>query len=121
MSGIVADVLLDTDIFIDHLRGERRITATKDIVHYSVVTRAEIFAGRGSEEEVVQVLLAPFREIGVDGAIAEHTGRLRRNFGIRMADALIAATALEHGCALVTRNVRDFQDVPGLRLRRTVR
>jgi predicted nucleic acid-binding protein len=28
-----------------------------------------------------------------------------------MADGLIAATALEHGLTLVTRNVRDFSEL----------
>jgi predicted nucleic acid-binding protein len=28
-----------------------------------------------------------------------------------MADGLIAATALEHGLSVVTRNVRDFDDL----------
>ena len=120
-SGIVGDVLVDTNIFIDHLRGAHRISASRDIVHFSVVTRAELFAGRGSEEKLVRLLLAPFREIDIDGPIAENAGRIRRNLGIGMADALIASTALENGCALVTRNVRDFEGVPALRLRRTVR
>ncbi len=31
-------------------------------------------------------------------------------------DTLIAATALRHGLALVTRNVREFSRVPGLRV-----
>jgi predicted nucleic acid-binding protein len=122
MSGIVADVLADTDVFIDRLRGARRITASNDVVHYySVVTRAELFAGKGSEEDLVQLLLAPFREISVDRLVAENAGRLRRTLGLGLADALIAASALHIGCALVTRNVRDFTNVPGLRLRRTVR
>ena len=117
----MADVLLHTDVFIDHLRGARRITVRDDIVHYSVVTRAELFAGRGTEEDDVGILLAPFREFEVDRGIAERAGRLRRMSAIRMADALIVATAIERGCALVTRNSRDFETVPGLRLRRTVR
>ncbi|GBF05166.1 ribonuclease VapC [Deinococcus aerius] len=32
------------------------------------------------------------------------------------ADLLIAATALRHGAALVTRNTRHFQKIPGLQL-----
>jgi predicted nucleic acid-binding protein len=34
--------------------------------------------------------------------------------GLQIADALIAATALEHGLPLFTRNVRHFQMIPGL-------
>ena len=34
-----------------------------------------------------------------------------------LADAIIAATALEYGVPLVTRNVDDFKHIPGLDLR----
>lgn len=78
------------------------------MIFVSVVSRAELFAGRGSDEARVSQLLAPFREISVTREIAERAGRLRREQGLQMADALIAATALEHGLGLVTRNQRDF-------------
>lgn len=83
---------------------------------YSVLTRAELFAGRGSDEARVVQLLAPFRELPVTQAIAEWAGRLRRETGLPMADAVIAATALEHGLGLVTRNTRDFGLVASLAL-----
>lgn len=57
------------------------------------------------------------RELGVDRAIAERAGRIAREFGIRLPDALIAGTALEHNLALVTRNTKHFQAIRGLRLR----
>lgn len=34
----------------------------------------------------------------------------------RALDLIIAATAIEHGLVLVTANVRDFADIPGLTL-----
>jgi predicted nucleic acid-binding protein len=36
---------------------------------------------------------------------------------LQIADALIAATALEHRLPLMTRNRRHFEQVPGLTLR----
>jgi len=116
MSGVVADLLVDTDIFIDHLRGTTAIKAVRHRLHYSVITRAELFAGNTATDLVAQ-LLAPFREVTVDRAIAERAGRVAREFGVRLPDAVIAATALENGFGLVTRNLKHFNTVRGLRVR----
>jgi predicted nucleic acid-binding protein len=110
------DLLVDTDVCIDHLRGARPLGRPTGTISYSVITRSELFAGRTNEARVDD-FLAPFREIAVDRSIAERAGRLRRGSGMRTPDALIAATAIEHGLELVTRNRRDFKDIPGLQLR----
>ena len=81
-----------------------------------MITRAELFAGN-TASKLVSVLLAPFREIPVDRAVAERAGRIRREAAIRLPDALIAATAIENKLGLATRNRRDFEQVRGLRLR----
>jgi predicted nucleic acid-binding protein len=49
--------------------------------------------------------------------VAERAGRIRRETGIRLPDALIAATAIEHKLSLFTRNRADFERVAGLRIR----
>ncbi len=116
MSGTVPDLLVDTDVFIDHLRGAIELKAGRHRLHYSVITRAELFAG-STASDLAARLLAAFRELQVDRAIAERAGRVRRETGVRLPDALIAATALERGMALATRNTRHFAAVPGLRLR----
>jgi predicted nucleic acid-binding protein len=103
-------------VLIDHLRGARAFAAPAGTVSYSVVTRAELFAGKASQEAVVEQLLAPMRELALDRSIAERAGRLRRDHGVALADALIAATALAHGLDLLTRNRRHFVRVPGLRI-----
>lgn len=114
--GDVADVLVDTDVFIDHLRGAAELRSGRNRLHYSVITRAELFAGNTATALVSQ-LLAPFREISVDRNVAERAGRVVREFGLRLPDALIAATALEKGLQLSTRNVSDFDTVRGLRIK----
>ncbi|MGH9059577.1 MAG: PIN domain-containing protein, partial [Acidimicrobiales bacterium] len=78
----------------DHLRGAAELKVGRHRVHYSVITRAELFAG-SSAPDVIALLLGPLREVAVDRGIAERAGRGRRETGIRLPDALIAATALE--------------------------
>jgi len=112
----VADLLVDTDVFVDHLRGAVEMRPGSHRLHYSVVTRAELFAG-SSASVAVSTLLAPFRELVVDRDVAERAGRIRRETQIHLGDALIAATALEHDLSLVTRNRRHFAPVRGLRIR----
>jgi toxin FitB len=112
----VADILVDTDIFIDHLRGAAELKAGRHRLYYSVITRAELFAGATGTDLATRVL-APFREVPVDRVIAERAGRIRRETGVRLPDALIAATALERNLGLATRNTKHFEAVRGLRIR----
>lgn len=112
----MADVLVDTDVFVDHLRGAAELKVGRHRLHYSVITRAELFAGSSGTDLVVQ-LLGPLREVAVDRDIAERAGRVRREAGIRLPDALIAATAIERKLELASRNTRDFERVRGLRFR----
>jgi predicted nucleic acid-binding protein len=45
----------------------------------------------------------------VDVALARRWGQLSATLGHDGADLLIAATALEHGLTVVTRNMRHFE------------
>lgn len=64
-------------------------------------------------------LLRPMQLLPVDSECAAHAAELRATLEaigppIGPHDILIAATALRHRAALVTRNVREFSRVPGL-------
>ncbi len=114
----MAELLVDTDVCIDHLSGVKRLPRT-GWLGYSVITRAELLAGATSENEAnVRRLLAGMEELPVDRRIAERAGLLRRELPrLRMPDALIAATALVRSLTLYSKNTRDFKRVPTLRLR----
>ena len=47
--------------------------------------------------------------LNVDVSTARRWGRLSGELGHRNADLLIAATALEHGLTVVTRNINHFE------------
>ncbi|HVC23904.1 MAG TPA: type II toxin-antitoxin system VapC family toxin [Candidatus Dormibacteraeota bacterium] len=116
----MAELLIDTDVCVDHLAGVRRLPAGPGRLAYSVITRAELLAGAGERDSNVRRLLAGMEEIPVDRRIADRAGLLRRQRqGLRLPDALIVATALVQGLALATKNHRDFKQVPGLRLHRS--
>jgi len=116
----MARYLLDTNVLILHLRERRDITAMLEKwirIHHlfiSVVTRTEILAGmRPHEEKRTMELLESLDNIPIDGAIADRAGRLiyqyaRKGVVLSLADALIAATALEHDLTLVTTNPKHF-------------
>ena len=111
----MARLLIDTTVFIDHLRGRELIRPRGNNLAYSVIVRAELYTG--GDERRIDIMLDRYEELPVDRAVAERAGRLRRDTKIDMADALIAATALVHGFTVITRNVADFRGVSKLRAR----
>jgi len=111
----MADLLVDTDVLIDHLRGRHRLSADVGSVAISVLSHCELFAGHDEPERLRRFLL-PMTELPIDPAIAELAGVTRLNTGIATPDALVAATALHHRLPLMTRNRRHYDRVPALRI-----
>lgn len=114
------NVLVDTSILIDVLRGERaaatvlREAREGGLLHASEVTRLEVLAGmRAKEESATRALFGAFVWHPLDERVAEVAGELGRdwlprNHGIDSADLAIAATAMELDAKLLTRNVKHF-------------
>ncbi len=69
----------------------------------------------------VQRFVQHTRLIAVSEEVSLAAYRLMESFclshGLLIPDALLAATCLEHGLTLYTRNVRHFSMILGLRLR----
>lgn len=84
----------------------------------SVVTRIEVLGFRqpAREEAKAKQLLSLFTEVPLREAIVRQTIALRKKHRIELPDAVIAATALDLGIPLVTRNSDDFGAVDGLDL-----
>ncbi len=74
---------------------------------------------REEERGKIATLLAALEIVQTNEAFPSKYGevltqRRRRGDSIATMDLLIAVAALEHGAALLTRNARDFDRVPGL-------
>ena len=79
----------------------------------SDLLRAQQLLGR-TDELLAQILIVPLDEVA-----ATLFDRLRLNSRLRKigrADLLISSIALAHRATLVTRNVRHFKQVPGLKV-----
>ena len=123
--------LLDTDTVSFALRGEGRVgqrlvAASRSDVCVSSITVAELRYGADLRRSrrlhgLIDDFLFDVRAVPFDVAAADEYGRLaaalhKRGVGIGLADALLAAHATSLAVAMVTRNVRHFNRVPGLRV-----
>lgn len=114
-------IILDTNILILHLSAKILATAPPDAEFFiSVISEAEAlrYAGLGDEDlRALDDLLSITTRVNVDQRIARRAGELGRTRPTKLPDLLIAATALELGIPLITRDLRDFKDIPGLDIR----
>ena len=114
-------LLLDTSILIDVLRlkNQRRewlaeLVRDGHTLSTTTLNIAEIYAGmRPSEETRTEALLSGLELYELTGTSARLAGQLkntwaRKGHTLTLADAIVAAIAIEHGCALLTDNQKDF-------------
>lgn len=122
-------LLLDTDVLSALRRRDRNPSVARWLesqrtadLHLSVVTIGEIERGicRARDRDTafagelaawLDRVLAWYgdRVLAVDAGTARRWGQLSEQLGHANADLLIAAAALEHGLAVVTRNTRHFE------------
>jgi tRNA(fMet)-specific endonuclease VapC len=137
----VALFLLDTDIMTLWLYANERVrkrfdaVVNPDRVAITIVTHVELFRGRfaavvsaatGAEclaaqhrLEHTQTQLAGAEVVPITEEVAEQFDALRSLKKLNKmgaGDRLQAALALAHGATLVTRNTKDFAQVPNLKL-----
>jgi predicted nucleic acid-binding protein len=101
--------------FLENLETTRRVAL-------SAVSAFELFIGslNKSDQVAIAKFLTRFEHIHISEDISETAltllERYRLSHGLLMADALIAATALSNDLEIMTRNVRDFRIIDGLKL-----
>ena len=118
--------LTDSDILIDARNGVADAVNFLAVQHpgpgvrVSVISCMEMVVGSRNARDLtaLQQFLQQVTVMPVTATISDRALALLQSWflshGLQVADALIAATALESGLVLFTRNVRHFQMIPGL-------
>lgn len=116
----VTGVVLDSDIVIAWLRGDRSVAAALEELedggvrtYCTPVTFAEVWAGvRRGEEHATDAFLRARGALSIDATVGRRAGeylqRFARSHALELGDALIAAAASVHVLSLWTRNRKHY-------------
>lgn len=120
--------LIDTDIIIDHLRGFRSLFEIEEILGTSLesmaistVTAVEIYFGikefYPQKVKPVQTLINRFLALSLNLAIAKIAGEFRACYKLGLGDCIIAATAFVFNLILITKNIKHFKTIKGIKIK----
>jgi len=120
--------LIDTDVLVWYMRGnEKARTVIRKIEKpaISIVTQMELVQGLRNKTEQVALRrfldAYDFKRYSVNEAISQRALFLmeewRLSHHMLMADALIAATAMEHGLPLLSGNAKHYRFLKALELK----
>ena len=121
--------LVDTDVIIWYMRGNPRAAHVLERLgqfSISAVTYMELIQGMRNKHEVqvLRTALAQWRcpILPIDGVISNqamfYVEQYFHKGSLRLADALIGATAIVHGIPLLTGDAKHYKVLPGLTVRR---
>ncbi len=122
--------LLDTSVIIDFLRKENKeqtllykIAKDNSNLYISLITHTEIYAGKSvwENEDAHQELETIFKGteiLEVNKEISKSAGKIRAQSGVDLIDAIIAATAEQYNLPLVTLNIKHFDQIKDLQVKK---
>jgi predicted nucleic acid-binding protein len=94
----------------------------KEVLAISLVTVQELYEGlstkNSQKEQYLLSIISPLKILPYKYETAELAGKIARDLKrpIQLADAAIAATAIENGAQLLTLNKKDFNNIQNLTL-----
>jgi predicted nucleic acid-binding protein len=125
--------LIDTDWLIDYLYGNPQAlqvfsTLAPDGLAISIITYLEIYEGINLSRDPVRAerafrqLLRDVQVLPVSRTVAKQVAQIRATLrrskapmNHRALDLIIAGTAVAYDLELLTRNTKDYNDIPNLR------
>jgi len=122
---VEVNVLLDTNVLVYHVAGDpaARMFLDETIARrsfcFSILSVIEFLGWHGhTDEEFAECkgLIELATILSVSKEVADKAIELRRSKRIKLADAVVASTALVNNLKLVTGNVRDFRGIRDLQI-----
>lgn len=116
--------LIDSNVLIDYVAERFNANQLKSLdrifdeeLNISVITKIEIlgFNSLPNEEIKMKIFLSSSTIISLTDDIVERTIHLRKTTKLKIADAIIAASALCFNFELITNNINDFKNLNGLK------
>ena len=113
----VARFVLDTNIILYFLGGRLAEPFPTGAYAISVISELELLAYPGldsSEDQRIRDFLADVPITDLTQSVKQHAVNLRKRFGLKLPDAIVAATALALEATLLTNDQRllALNDVP---------
>ena len=115
--------LLDTNVVIDFLANRLppngrgyMATVVNSVPIISVISKIELLGFNGTTDamELTEDFVNISTLLDLSPEVVDKTIELRRQYKIKLPDAIIAATALVHHLTLISRNFDDFKRIAGL-------
>ena len=85
----------------------------------SVINRIELLGFKEinkNESEAINSFIANSTIFDLEEDIIIETIKIRKNYAIKLPDAIIAATCLVNNCSLISNNIKDFDKIARLHL-----
>lgn len=117
--------LIDTNVVIDYLgrklptTGMAMMDSIIDAVpNVSVITKIEVLGFNAPDEhyKLLTNFMDDARLLDLTNNIIDISIDIRKKHKTRLPDAIIAATAIANDFVLISRNVNDFKNIPGLKV-----
>ncbi len=114
--------LIDTNVVLDFMGNkftpiERKAISQiiDDQINLSVINKIELLGFSMVEQDLIDFVNCA-NIYPIDDDIVSKTIDVRRQYKIKLPDAIIAATALLNTFTLITGNIKDFKNIKGLKI-----
>ncbi len=102
-------ILLDTNIALYYLGGRLTETLPKGEYYISIITEMELLSYPNlspTEEQQIQNFLSQLLIVNIDNSIKKMAIALRKQYRLKLPDAIIAATAKSLNALLLTNDLK---------------